>query len=644
MIVNMGVLIFLTEGLGILYALSSLFAIEASIISNFLLNNAWTWSDRRSESLARRVMKYHAVAGVTAMATNWGLLIVLTKFAHLDYRVANLIGIAVGVIINFVLNHVWTFGERTPGSPDAIATADDRRLAGRVLAALAILTIAKVWFASRAELLPEEAYYWTYSQFPALSYFDHPPMVAWVIACGTAIFGDTEFSVRIGTIALSLGSSVWIFMLTRLWFGRACAWWAVLLFNLLPIFIGTGVLAFPDGPLVFFWLMTMYAISKVVGRDSPQLPVPTHDMRAARLAALPYWLLAGVGLGGALLSKYTAVMLTVSVGTFLLLSPSQRFWLRRPEPWMSLLIAFALFAPVIVWNAQNDWASFLFQSTRTAGPGKDTLKHALEFWLIQIGILGPIVFVLFAMAVARSARLGWWQRRNSWNFALSFFLPLFTVFLLASFKTNIHVNWTAPAFLSLIVVGAAMFHEARQIQQHARRCRFALRGAIVFAMAILALGAGVIIYGVPFAASRIGGWRHLAVLVNAAQAEVARDTGRNPFVLGADKYNLAAELSFYTGKPKDQVNTLALGKHGLGFRYWTDLRTLDGSDAIVVLPKLSKPALRDLTNHFTRVGSAKPFSIPTVGNKYQTVWLVVCRGYCEKGPRISGIQSRVDRE
>lgn len=110
--VNMGILILLTEKLGLPYAVSSLVAIEVSILTNFALNNAWTWSDCKSESLLRRIVKYHAVAGVTALAANWCVLVALTRFAGLDYRISNLIGIAVGVALNFVLNHVWTFGQR----------------------------------------------------------------------------------------------------------------------------------------------------------------------------------------------------------------------------------------------------------------------------------------------------------------------------------------------------------------------------------------------------------------------------------------------------------------------------------------------------------------------------------------------------
>src|SRR5262245_48233373 len=92
--VNMGLLILMTELCRLPYLLSSLVAIEVSILTNFALNNAWTWRDRRTSPLVHRLLKYHAVAGVTALLGNWSLLLILTRFAGFDYRLANLCGIA----------------------------------------------------------------------------------------------------------------------------------------------------------------------------------------------------------------------------------------------------------------------------------------------------------------------------------------------------------------------------------------------------------------------------------------------------------------------------------------------------------------------------------------------------------------------
>ena len=181
--VNMGILIALKSGLGLPVAISSLIAIELSILSNFALNNAWTWSDRRTTPLGQRLIKYHAVAGITALASNWFLLIVLTQFFGIDYRISNLIGIAAGMVLNFSWNHAWTFKRELADANMSAAGAvlscaepsidthrnDDlpldestvpaapNRMIWIVIGAVAALTVAKIYFAFHAELLPEEA-------------------------------------------------------------------------------------------------------------------------------------------------------------------------------------------------------------------------------------------------------------------------------------------------------------------------------------------------------------------------------------------------------------------------------------------------------------------------------------------------------
>jgi len=108
-LVNMGILYLLTEQFNIKYFLSSIFAIELSIISNFLLNDFWTWSEREKKKFSRRFIQYHITAGLTAFLANWLLLVFLTEVIGIYYMISNLIGIGVGMLSNFILNDLWTF-------------------------------------------------------------------------------------------------------------------------------------------------------------------------------------------------------------------------------------------------------------------------------------------------------------------------------------------------------------------------------------------------------------------------------------------------------------------------------------------------------------------------------------------------------
>ncbi len=111
-LVNMGVLYLLTHYARIHYMVSSIFAIELSILTNFLLNNYWTWRDRMGKSLFRKLLQYHISVGVSAVLANWLLLVFLTEVAGIYYLISNLIGIGVGMLFNFVLNDLWTFRHR----------------------------------------------------------------------------------------------------------------------------------------------------------------------------------------------------------------------------------------------------------------------------------------------------------------------------------------------------------------------------------------------------------------------------------------------------------------------------------------------------------------------------------------------------
>ena len=494
------------------------------------------------------------------------------------------------------------------------------RLLLAVMLTVTVITGVKLFCAGRLELLPEEAYYWTYSKHPALGYFDHPPMVAWVIGLGTAGFGQTEFGVRVGTILLNLAASLLLYFTGRLWFGQRAALWAVLLFNLVPIFVGSGLLATPDEPLLFFWLATLYAL-----------------MMALRTRHTVYWVTAGLMFGGALLSKYYALLLAPSLLLFLLLAPAQRFWLRRPQPWIALALALLVFSMVIFWNAQHQWASFLFQSTRTAKMSGHQLVDIGSFWLTQVIILTPLVFGLFVMTVACGLRRAWRQREERWIFALCFSLPLFLMFVAASSRTGIHISWTAPAFLSLSVPAASVFLEGANSARRNVAVAWRVGGAITIVFCILSI---LVVLGnflwdgaTIFAYSRAGGWHELATEVDIAADKLARKTGQQPFVIGADKYAIAAELGFYLDIPAEEcVNVFALGQQGLGYRYWTDLNELRGRPAVAVLTRITKVHQEDdslavVRQHFDRTDEPQRIQVPTIGRHWRILYLVNCYGY-----------------
>ncbi|PJA26463.1 MAG: hypothetical protein CO189_10725 [candidate division Zixibacteria bacterium CG_4_9_14_3_um_filter_46_8] len=111
-IVNMGMLYFLTEFAGFYYLASSLIAIEVSILCNFVLNDLWTWGDKKHQTKKRyleRMARYNLSAAASGFLGNFVIMTVLTEAGGLQYLLSNFIGIGVGILLNYFLNDRWTY-------------------------------------------------------------------------------------------------------------------------------------------------------------------------------------------------------------------------------------------------------------------------------------------------------------------------------------------------------------------------------------------------------------------------------------------------------------------------------------------------------------------------------------------------------
>ena len=279
--------------------------------------------------------------------------------------------------------------------------------------ATAALLCLRLVTAFLIEITPQEAYYWNYAMHPALSYFDHPPMVAWVIRAGYFLLGKSELGVRIGGFLLTLLSTWFLYALGKVWFSKRAGLWAALLFQLLPLFFVYGVLITPDVPLTFFWLLTLYLFSLALGEDKKWA-----------------WYLAGGALGLSMLSKYTGIFLVPSAFLFLILHPRYRPWLLRREPYLALVVALIVFAPVILWNIEHGWTSFVFQvSNRLSEETSHPLGRLVEFLFVQLGVTSPMLLVGLLLSSAIPVSLSMKDRRTKWRFCFLFSAPLLLFFL-----------------------------------------------------------------------------------------------------------------------------------------------------------------------------------------------------------------------
>jgi len=269
------------------------------------------------------------------------------------------------------------------------------------------------------------------------SYFDHPPMHYWIVHLFEPVLGRGR-AARLPFIVLFAGSSWLMYGLTRRLFGDRAGAWAVFSLNVAAFFtVAAGGWVLPDGPLI----LALLAAASVLA-DLWIKPEPTQ----AELWRA--WLLAGVWIGLAALSKYQAALFCLGVGLFLITSPAHRRQLLSPAPYVAGLVTLAILSPVLLWNSQHGWASFAFQAGRGA-PGHGFHPFGwLEALAGQMALLLPWVFIPMVAAAWQAFRAGPADARRWMGLALA--APTIVIFTLAPvFGPRGLPHWSMPGWLLL---------------------------------------------------------------------------------------------------------------------------------------------------------------------------------------------------
>src|SRR4051812_23601576 len=314
--------------------------------------------------------------------------------------------------------------------------SNDARLVRNTALTILALVVLRLGAAAWTPLTFDEAYYWMWSKHLAGGYYDHPPGVAAVIRLGTMIAGDTELGVRLVSILLALPMSWAVYRAATILFGgvRVAATATMLLNVTLMAAVGTLIVT-PDAPLLVAASFVLFFLSKVLqtGRGA-------------------WWLAVGAAVGAALLSKYTALFFGPAILIWLLIVPKLRRWLVSPWPYLGGLVALAIFSPVILWNADHRWVSFIKQIGRAR---IEDFRPAYVGELIptQIAFATPLVFILGTMGLYALLR------RNTGPFAariliVAAFWSIVLYFVWHSLHARVEANWFAPVYPAFAVAAA----------------------------------------------------------------------------------------------------------------------------------------------------------------------------------------------
>lgn len=416
-----------------------------------------------------------------------------------------------------------------------------------LVGSLFVISVVRIFYILRGplDLSPDEAHYWEWSRHLDLSYYSKGPMIAYLIAIGTSIFGDTIFGVRVFAVVLSAMSSLLLFkMVKEMYNDEAAALGSALLFQAIPLFAAFGVIFSIDSPFVFFWILSLYLFFGVVNSEDAGM---RHER--ARQALPLQWVLLGVCVGFGLLTKYTMAFFYLGVFLFLIMS-DRRYLLKTIKPYSAVIVSLLVFSPVIIWNIQHDWVTIRHTAGQThiAEGLTISVRSFGEFLGSQIAIVTPVIFALIFYALHK---LFYSEKGYRSTFLFAFSIPIIAFFLVKSIQGKVQANWAMTGYITGIIALAWYFMRSHAAIPAKPWKKLLIGSGIAIALLFTAVSHYPSAVKLPpklDPSSRLRGWHQLRGAVSPVYSTL---TGLGPVFLFSDRYQISSELAFYVeGHPK----------------------------------------------------------------------------------------------
>ena len=493
-------------------------------------------------------------------------------------------------------------------------TTTPRRTLGLLIVVSALFRL--VWAAS---LGPgnDEAYHYLFTVHPDWSYFDHPPMLALIERVGPALLGGstTPFALRLGFIGLFAGSTWLIYRIGERLYGPTAGVFAAFALNVTAYHTAAAsTFALPDGPLLFFWLLTLDRL--VAAFDRPE-----------KLGA---WAGVGVAWGCALLSKYHAIFLPAGALLYLVAEPGARRVLTRPGPYLAAGLGVILFAPVLIWNAQHEWASFAFQGARAVGgllPRPDLLLTAIGLTSLY---LFPWIWLALVVILVRGLRR-FREVAAPDRFLLCQAIPSLAAFTLVACFRRVLPHWTLVGYLALLPMLGRLWEERWRADPATMRRRLIAMAAVPlvaglfmvaqFRFGIVQQGAR---WGLPLVPTRadptvdLYGWDQVAAELDRRGLLQRRDT-----FLFTQSWYYSGQLAYATRR--SGLPVLCYNHHDArSFAFWSRPEQWVGRDGLLISvnDRETEPSCYD--RFFARIEPVAAFPITRAGGTVRSIRVFRC--------------------
>ncbi|MGX6648779.1 ArnT family glycosyltransferase [Maricaulaceae bacterium MS644] len=315
-----------------------------------------------------------------------------------------------------------------------------RDLAGRlltpraailVIGALVVLRVVAMVFDPNS-LHADETQYWLWSRELDWGYFSKPPLIAWVIAATTAVFGNADWGVRLAAPFLHAATAGFLGLAAARLFDTRTGVLAAILWAVMPgVWLSSQIIS-TDAVLMTGWAASLYCLARL--REG---------------TSWPHALGLGLAVGWAFLAKYAAIYLLVGAALSVLVDAPSRRALLSVQGAAAGAVVVALLSGNLAWNAANDFATVSHTAANANWAGDlFNFDELIDFLVGQLGVFGPISLVFLVMAVVHTLKTssrGWNDARPALMLVM-FTVPPILIVSLQAFISRAHANWAASAY------------------------------------------------------------------------------------------------------------------------------------------------------------------------------------------------------
>ncbi|MCK4911286.1 MAG: glycosyltransferase family 39 protein [Thermodesulfovibrionales bacterium] len=547
-----------------------------------------------------------AVAGVVFFMTRDRLryafitlaaLVALTRpMVGVHYPSDIIVGAALGLGLAWAVARTYTH---------VVSLPDERRMPvvlGLILGGLALFRAYYIVFGP-LDLSPDEAHYWEWTRRPDLSYYSKGPMVVWFMTLGTALLGNTEIGVRAPAIALSMVTSVLLYILGRDMYDRRTGFFAAVLYQTIPLFSAYGIVLTIDPPFMFFWVLALLQMRRVLRKDT------IHN-----------WMLLGMLVGLGMLAKYTMAFFLICTVCWFAFARDKRKYFATPGPYAGVIAALVFFSPVLIWNAMNGWPTLLHTAghVNVGGGFALTPGRFLDFTGSQFGVVTPVLLVLMVISLIRT------RGDSKGKFLLWYSAPILVFFLAKSWQGKVEPNWGMMAYITGLIALSRDWFAGFAMLTRAKRAIVAVGFAMALAVSVIGLYPADM--GVPLKldpTTRFKGW-----VGAAAEADRAAKELGEPLFIFSNTYQVASQMAFYMeGNPV--TYNINVGRRMNQYDLWPGIGDIDGVTGYngLFVTMSQQKLMRKVSKAFKKCEFRKYDALDD-GRRYLRQYdLYLCRGF-----------------